>query len=79
LTRDEVRRRLIDAKIAFGAVNTIEDVLNHPALNKIQVDTPQGRIDVMAPPSTVKGEAVDILSVPEIGQNNETIRLEFKN
>ena len=79
LTRDEVRRRLIDAKIAFGAVNTIEDVVNHPALNKIQVDTPQGRIDVMAPPSTVKGEAVDILSVPEIGQNNETIRLEFKN
>ena len=79
LTRDEVRRRLIDAKIAFGAVNTIEDVVNHPALNKIQVDTPQGRIDVMAPPSTVKGEAIDILSVPEIGQNNETIRLEFKN
>ena len=79
LTRDEVRRRLIDAKIAFGAVNTIEDVVNHPALNKIQVDTPQGRIDVMAPPSSVKGEAVDILSVPEIGQNNETIRLEFKN
>lgn len=79
LTRDEVRRRLIDAKIAFGAVNTIEDVVNHPALNKIPVDTPQGRIDVMAPPSAVKGEAVDILSVPEIGQNNETIRLEFKN
>ncbi len=79
LTRDEVRRRLIDAKIAFGAVNTIEDVVNHPALNKIQVDTPQGRIDVMAPPSTVKGEAIDVLSVPEIGQNNETIRLEFKN
>jgi crotonobetainyl-CoA:carnitine CoA-transferase CaiB-like acyl-CoA transferase len=79
LPRDEVRRRLIDAKIAFGAVNTIEDVVNHPALNKIQVDTPQGRIDVMAPPSTVKGEAVDILSVPEIGQNNELIRLEFEN
>ena len=43
LPRDEVRRRLIDAKIAFGAVNTIEDVVNHPALNKIQVDTPQGK------------------------------------
>jgi len=79
LPRDEVRRRLIDAKIAFGAVNTIEDVVNHPALNKIQVDTPRGRIDVMAPPSTVKGEVIDVLSVPEIGQNNELIRLEFEN
>ena len=31
ISRDEVKKLLNNAKIAFGAVNTIEDVSNHPA------------------------------------------------
>ena len=41
ITRDEVRKRLIAAKIAFGAVNTIEDVSDHPALKTVKVNTPK--------------------------------------
>ena len=78
ITRDDVRKRLIAARIAFGAVNTIEDVSNHPALNTIKVSTPKGPIDVMAPPSNVKGEAMPLLSVPEVGENNDSIRAEFQ-
>ena len=78
ITRDEVRKRLIAAKIAFGAVNTIEDVSDHPALKTIKINTPKGTIDVMAPPSSVKGEAVPLLSVPEVGENNDSIRAEFQ-
>ena len=78
ITRDEVRKRLIAAKIAFGAVNTIEDVSDHPALKTIKVNTPKGTIDVMAPPSGVKGEEMSLLSVPEVGENNDSIRAEFQ-
>ena len=77
LNRDVVRDRLIAAKIAFGAVNTISDVSKHPALKKISVDTPKGRIEVMAPPAHMKGDSIHILSVPSIGQHNESIREEF--
>ena len=77
LPRDVVRARLIAAKIAFGAVNTIADVSEHPALRKIPVDTPKGRIEVMAPPAHVAGETVEILSVPTIGQHGAAIREEF--
>ena len=77
ITRDGVRKRLIAAKIAFGAVNTIEDVSNHPALNTIKVNTPKGLINVMAPPSNVKGVASPLLCVPDIGENSDSIRAEF--
>ena len=77
ITRDAVRKRLTSARIAFGAVNTIEDVSNHPALNTIKVKTPRGPIDVMAPPSRVKGEVSPLLRVPDIGENSDSIRAEF--
>ena len=56
--------------VAFGAVNSNADVAHHPALRKIPVDTPEGRIEVMAPPSRVAGEAVEVLDVPAIGQHS---------
>jgi hypothetical protein len=33
----------------------------------------------MAPPSYVKGEPVEVLSVPTIGQNNNAIAEEFSS
>lgn len=77
LSREAVRERLTAAKIAFGAVNSIADVSNHPALRKIPTDTPKGRIEVMAPPAHVAGEITEALSVPTIGQHNAAIRAEF--
>jgi itaconate CoA-transferase len=77
MSRDEARARLTEAKIAFGAVNTIADVSQHPALRKIPVDTPAGRIEVMAPPAHVAGEVIDVLSVPTVGEHSIKIRDEF--
>ncbi|MEK9897069.1 MAG: CoA transferase, partial [Burkholderiaceae bacterium] len=75
--RDEVRALLKNAQIAFGAVNTIADVSNHPALRKIPTLTPAGSIEVMAPPAHVVGEDIEALSVPVIGQHSDALRAEF--
>jgi len=77
MSRDNVRRLLKKAKIAFGAVNTIADVANHPALRKIPTDTPTGRIEVMAPPAHFVGVEIEPLSVPTIGQHTDALRAEF--
>ena len=77
LPRGIVRARLTAAKIAFGAVNTIADVNRHPALRRIPVDTPAGRIEVTAPPSHIAGVTPDSLSVPAIGEHTDAIRAEF--
>ena len=77
LPRSAVCERLAAAKIAFGAVNTIPDVNRHPAMRRIPVDTPAGRIEVTAPPSHVAGETLAVLSVPAVGQHTAAIRSEF--
>ena len=77
ISRDEVKKLLNNAKIAFGAVNTIEDVSNHPALRLIKTRTVQGEINVMAPPAQLIEDEDKVLAVPSIGQHTDSIRGEF--
>ena len=77
ISRDEVKKLLNNAKIAFGAVNTIEDVSNHPALRLIKTRTVQGEINVMAPPAQIIEDEDKVLAVPSIGQHTDSIRVEF--
>ena len=77
ISRDEVKKLLNNAKIAFGAVNTIEDVSNHPALRLIKTRTVQGEINVMAPPAQIIEDDDKVLAVPSIGQHTDSIRVEF--
>ena len=77
ISRDEVKKLLNNAKIAFGAVNTIEDVSNHPALRLIKTRTVQGEIHVMAPPAQIIEDEDKVLAVPSIGQHTHSIRVEF--
>ena len=77
ISRDEVKKLLNNAKIAFGAVNTIEDVSNHPALRLIKTRTVQGEINVMAPPAKIIEDEDKVLAVPSIGQHTDSIRAEF--
>ena len=77
ISRDEVKKLLNNAKIAFGAVNTIEDVSNHPALRLIKTRTVQGEINVMAPPAQIIEDEDKVLAVPSTGQHTDSIRVEF--
>ena len=65
------------AKIAFGAVNTIEDVSRHPALRLVNTRISEGEIQVMAPPARAVEDEDQFLSVPSIGQHTESIWAEF--
>ena len=64
-------------KIAFGAVNTIEDVSRHPALRLVNTRISEGEIQVMAPPARSLEDEDQVLSVPSIGQHTESIWAEF--
>ena len=43
LSREEVIERLRSAKIAYGSLNEVTDLSNHPQLRRERVDTPNGR------------------------------------
>lgn len=77
LTREEAAARLGEAGTAYGFVNEVSDLADHPALRRIEVQTPGGAARIVAPPALVNGKAPDLGPVPAIGSHSEAIRAEF--
>ncbi len=84
LTRNEAIKRLSDADVAFGSVNSVEVLSKHPALQKRKGISSTGKIVAypMRPISSLEmdgsGEGEAIPCAPKIGQHTESIRIEFE-
>jgi itaconate CoA-transferase len=68
MTREELLKRLSDADIAFGEVNTMADLAHHPHLRRIEVDTPNGVVSYPAPAAIVVDQPRHYGAVPAIGE-----------
>lgn len=75
--RDELVRRLRAGSIAFGEVNDVAGLSNHPALRRISVETPTGPVDLVAPPALINNSVRDLGDVPPIGAHTDAIKKEF--
>ena len=75
--RDELIRRLRAAAIAFGEVNDVAGLSDHPALRRVQVESPTGPVDLVAPPALVNNSVRDLGRVPETGAHTDAIKKEF--
>ncbi len=77
MDRGEARRRLLGANTAFGFVNDIAALAQHPALHRVEVGTPNGPAWLAAPP--VRSTPGDrwLGPVPSIGEHSAAIRAEF--
>jgi formyl-CoA transferase len=69
LTRDELVKRLDDADVAFGEVNTMADLTVHPHLRRIEVETPKGVVTYSAPAPIFVGELRTYGPVPDIDEH----------
>jgi crotonobetainyl-CoA:carnitine CoA-transferase CaiB-like acyl-CoA transferase len=77
LTRDQLIARLAAAKIAFGALNSVADLAEHPQLRRWTADTPAGPIDLVAPPARLEGDEGAFGPVPALDQHGAALRAEF--
>jgi crotonobetainyl-CoA:carnitine CoA-transferase CaiB-like acyl-CoA transferase len=77
LARDQARRRLDAGAIAYGFVNEVADLAKHPALRRIEVETPNGAVHYAAPPVRWAEGARAPGRVPAIGAHSARIRAEF--
>jgi len=75
----ELRDKLMSAKIAFGQVNGVAELSNHPALRRVTVETESGSVEMPAPPVVVKGDRSKFGPVPSVGQHTVAIRREFSS
>jgi len=77
LTAEEAMARLETAGIAYGRLNTVADLIDHPHLRTVSVATPGGAIPVIAPPTIFNGQVPGVGAVAELGQHTDSVRAEF--
>jgi crotonobetainyl-CoA:carnitine CoA-transferase CaiB-like acyl-CoA transferase len=74
----EFVRRLAAAQIAYGRLNTPRAVLEHPALNMVDIHLPDGQsARVPAPPIQTEWYGPDMGACPGLGEQSNAIRREF--
>ncbi len=73
----EVVELLAAADIAYGRLNTVQDLATHPQLRRTTVNTPSGTIEMPATPVPRNSSAADRRGVPALGAHTEAIRREF--
>lgn len=73
----DMARRLEQAGIAFGMLNTVDGLIGHPQLRTITYETPEGPVTVIAPAVETDAAEPEFGPVPAIGQHDEVLRGEF--
>ena len=77
--REEIIERLEAAKIAYGRLSNLDDLVAHPQNRFIDVRTSGGEVKVLAPPPIAVGEPESYGAVPALGEHDEAARAEFDN
>lgn len=77
LPRTEVIERLQKGRIAFGALNSVADLSDHPQLERTVVESGAGPVNLIASPVHLTGETGKYGSIPSLGEHNKKIRDEF--
>ena len=74
--RATIVEALLQAQIAFGAVNDVAGLSTHPQLRRVEIVSEHGTVRVPAHPLRAEGWPV-YGTVPQIGQHTAAIRAEF--
>ncbi len=70
-------RRLDAARIAYGRISRMDDLIRHRSAAFSPVETINGVVEVLAPPVIVDGERPALGRVPALGENDAALRAEF--
>ena len=77
MSRSALVERLLDARIAFGSVNSVADLSRHQQLRRSEVATPSGAVSLVAPPVISSAGNPALRPVPALGEQGDAIRREF--
>lgn len=77
LSLKEATTKLRAAGTAYGLVNDLAGLAQHPALHRISVETEVGKASIVAPAVLFDNTSPALGSVPSIGEHSVQIRSEF--
>ena len=75
MTRAEVSRKLLDAGIACGSINSVADLADHPALQRRSIDVNGKKVSSIRRTGDFSEKAI---KVPRKNEHGDAIREEFK-
>ena len=76
-TKEHLIKILNEANIAFGVLNEINDLKNHPQLKKIKCQIGNEEIELISPPEMFLNQKQTKTKIPKIGENTLKIKKEF--
>ena len=75
--REALAAKLDAARIAYGRLNEMSDLMEHPQQRLISVSTDGGPVELIAPGAVIRGETPSYGKVPGLGEHDDAIRAEF--
>lgn len=80
ITQADLQGRLRKADIAYSSVNEVDDLIEHPALRRIEVEANTGVFSMPAPPvRSTANETPDFGASPNVGEHTDAIKQEFSS
>lgn len=75
--REKLAAKLDAARIAYGRLSDMQDLIDHPQQRLVGVRTDAGEIEIIAPGAAISGESEPLGPVPALGAQDDAIRAEF--
>ncbi|RUV40498.1 CoA transferase [Mesorhizobium sp. M1A.T.Ca.IN.004.03.1.1] len=76
LSCQEAMRELEAAGLAYGRLNEVADVSRHPHIRRVEIGTPEGTVETIAPAAIFNSEHPSLRPVPALGAHTEAVREE---
>ena len=74
---DDICRLLDAVRIAYGRLSSVSDLMQHRSAAFAEVETPEGKVALLAPPNIVDGRRPALRPVPALGEHDTALRAEF--
>ena len=79
LTTDATIERLTVARIAYGVVSDMADLIHHSALQRTWTSVDGTAVELVAAPAIVDGARAGSASIPVLGEHDTLLRAEFSH
>lgn len=77
LNKAELIERFERGSIAYASLNNIADLADHQQLRRVQVDSPTGPVNMVAPPVVTAGQEPVLGAVPGLGEHTDSVRQQY--
>ncbi|TGP98503.1 MULTISPECIES: CaiB/BaiF CoA-transferase family protein [unclassified Mesorhizobium] len=78
LSCHEAMQELEAAGLAYGRLNEVADISNHPHVRRVGVGTPKGIVATIAPAAIFNSERSSLRPVPALGAHTQAVREEVR-